>query len=203
MIIRILLLSISLSLFVFASDVNAGDLTTPETSKIQFDGQEYLYKWSHDDLHEFTPGEQSVTEQWNDMLTVNYYPVVSTAKDLSVIVNAVLSNYKDAGGIVLGVESIPKTKLKPAEFIIAAVFGASEAAEFAMVKFQLHEGIGASIAYAHRQYGPEAANDINDWMDDNGTRIQGELTKLTDLPSYEAFKAGKTSDVVSSLDQAI
>lgn len=196
-------MSLSLSFTAVVSNANATEFEARESSKISFDGQEYLYKWSSDDLHEFTPSEQDVTGQWTDMLTVNYYPVVSTGEDLAVVVSAVLSNYEDVGGIVLGVESIPRTKLKPAEYIIAVVFGAPEAAEFAMVKFQLHEGIGASIAYAHREYGADVGNIMNDWMDANGTRLQEVVTKFTDLPSYSDFQINEASELLSSLEQAI
>ena len=201
--IRTLLLSLSLSFTAVVGDANATGLGVSESSKISFDGQEYLYKWSNEDLHEFTPGEQNVTGQWADMLTVNYYPVVSTGEDLAVVASAVLSNYEDVGGIVLGVESIPGTNLKPAEYIIAVVFGAPEAAEFAMVKFQLHDGIGASVAYAHREYGADVGNIMNDWMDANGTRLQEAITKFTDLPLYSEFQMDESSEMLSSLEQAI
>ncbi|MFT5894946.1 MAG: hypothetical protein ACI8VW_001819 [bacterium] len=196
-------MSLSLSLTVITGDVNAREVGARESWKIWFDGQEYLYKWSSEDLHEFTPNEQSVTGQWTDMVTVNYYPVVSTGEDLAVVANAVLSNYEDFGGIVIGVESIPSTKLKPTEYVIAVVFGAPEAAEFALVKFQLHDGIGASIAYAHREYGADAGDMINDWMDGNGIRQQDRITNFSDLPSYADFQIDEASAILSSLEQAI
>jgi hypothetical protein len=201
MIIRILLLSLSLTLI--SGNANAREAGAIASSSVRFDGQEYSYKWSSDDLHEFTPGDQSVTGQWSDMVTINYYPIVSSGEDLSVVANAVLSNYEDAGGIVLGLESIPRTQLKAAEYIIAVVFGAPEAAEFALIKFQLHDGIGASIAYAHREYGADVGNLINDWMDGNGTRLQDRITKFSELPPYADFRAEDASVILSSLEQAI
>ena len=201
--IRILLLSLSLSFTAVVGEAHATEFGARESSQISFDGQEYLYKWSSDDLHEFTPGEQNVTGQWTDMLTVNDYPLVSSGEDLAVVANAVISNYEDVGGIVLGVESIPRTKLKPAEYIIAVVFGAPEAAEFAMVKFQLHEGIGSSIAYAHREYGADVGNVMNDWMEAHGTRLQEVVTKFTDMPSYSEFQKNESSELLSSLEQSI
>ncbi|MFT4727281.1 MAG: hypothetical protein ACI9UN_001776 [Granulosicoccus sp.] len=203
MIIRNLLLSLSLSLTLISGNVNAQEVGARESSSLRFDGQEYSYKWSSEDLHEFTPGNQNVTGQWTDMVTINYYPIVSTGEDLSVVANAVLSNYEDAGGIVLGVESIPRTKSKAAEYIIAVVFGAPEAAEFALIKFQLHDRIGASIAYAHREYGADVGNLINDWMEGNGTRLQDRITKFGDLPPYVDFQADDESVILSSLEQAI
>jgi hypothetical protein len=115
----------------------------------------------------------------------------------------VLSNYENVGGIVLGVESIPGTNSKLTEHIIAVVFGAPDAAEFAMVKFQLHEGIGASIAYAHREYGADVGNIMNDWMDENGTRLQARIATFSDLPSYADFQVNEASVILSSLEQAI
>lgn len=170
---------------------------------MSFDGQDYLYKWSSEDLHEYTPGEQNVTGQWNDMLTLNFYPSVSTAEDLAVVTNAVLANYEDVGGIILGVETIPATNFKPAEHIIAVVFGAADAAEFAIVKFQLHDGIGASIAYAHREYGADVGNVMNSWMDANGTRLQERITKFNNLPPVADFQIDESSAILSKLEQAI
>lgn len=203
MITRILLLSVSLLFSVIVGDVNARESDAKESSKILFDAQDYFYKWSNEDLHEFTPTDQSVTGQWVDMVTINYYPVVSSDEDLALVANAVLSNYEDVGGIVLGVESIPGTRSKPAEHIIAVVFGAPDAAEFAMVKFQLHDGVGASIAYAHREYGADVADIMNDWMDDNGTRIQEEITQFNEIPPYADFQKDESSAILSSLQQAI
>jgi len=201
--IRTLVLALSLCLTVNAGEVNARDIGASETSTIAFDGQEYSYKWSVDDLHEFTPGEQSVVGQWTEMVTVNYYPVVSSSADLGVITSAVLENYKDSGGIVLGVETIPETNSKPAEHIIAVVFGAPEAAEFAMVKFQLHDGIGASVAYAHREYGADVGNVMNNWLDENGTRLQDRITKFNDIPPHADFQATQDASVLSRLGMAI
>lgn len=203
MIIRILLLSLFLSLTLISDNVIAREVGARESSIITFDGQEYLYRWSSEDLHEYTSGDQSVTGQWTDMVTINYYPVVSTAEDLSVVAEAVLSNYEDAGGIVLGVESIPRTKSKAAEHIVAVVFGGPDTAEFALVKFQLHDGIGASIAYAHREYGADVENTINDWMEGNGTRLQDRITKFSDLPPSADFRNDEASAIMSSLEQAI
>lgn len=203
MTIRILLLSLSVFLSMSASGVNASDRGIRESTTIPFDGQEYAYQWSNDDLHEFTPGSQSVTEQWRDMVSVNFYPVVSSGEDLAVVANAVLSNYEDAGGILLGVESSPGTDKKPSEHIIAVVFGAQGVAEFAMVKFQLHDGIGASIAYAHREYGDEVGSLMNEWMEANGTRLKDRVIEFTGLPSYADFKNNSEAEMLSQLDQAI
>ena len=203
MITRILLLTFSVFLSTLTVAVNAGDLSAKESAKILFDGQEYSYKWSNEDLHEFTPGSQSVTEQWIDMVTVNYYPFVSTGEDLAVVANAVHANYKDVGGIVLGFETIPDTGSTTTEYLIAVVFGAPDAVEFAMVKFQMHDGVGASIAYAHREYGQDVANVINSWMEDNGTRIQDKISAFKGLPPYADFESDDSLDVLSQLEQAI
>ena len=204
MTIRTLLLSLTLITSATAlGSVNAQQLEAKESSTIAFDSQEYQYQWSNQDLHEFTPNAQSVNAQWIDMMTVNYYPMVSSVKDLGIVADAVLSNYKNNGGIVLGFESIAATDNKPAEYIIGVVFGAPDAAEFAMVKFQLHDGVGASVAYAHREYGTDVGGVINDWMEANATRIQDKMTTFSDFPPYSVFQYDNQSEVVSSLDQAI
>lgn len=186
-----------------SGDVYAREEGPRDSSKIVFDGQEYSYKWTSDNLHEFTPGEQSVTGQWKDMVTVNYYPVVATENDLALVTKAVLSNYEDAGGIVLGVETLPGSQSKPVEYVIAVVFGASELAEFALVKFLMHDGIGASVAYAHREYGTDMGTSINDWMDANGARLKEEITNFTDLPPHSDFQIEETIERLSRLGMAV
>ena len=54
------------------------------------------------------------------MITVNAYPDALDGKAPAVKTNAVLQNYKSQQAIVLKTDSIPRTKDRPAEHVIAA-----------------------------------------------------------------------------------
>lgn len=174
-----------------------------EVATVLFDNNEYFYRWSGDDLHEFTPGEQSVTGDWKDMLTINHFTDVSDPEELTILARDVLENYKANGGIVLGVDTLQQKGSQPAQYIMAVVFGAHEVAEYAVVRFQIQDGIGTSISYAHREYGEEVGERINSWMEANGPRIRQEISGLRDLPAYSEFRSEGKYAYLSALQQSI
>ena len=86
---------------------------------------------------------------------------------------------------------------------MAVVFGAHEVAEYAVVRFQIQDGIGTSITYAHREYGEEVGERINSWMEANGPRIKQEITGLRDLPAYSEFRSEGKYEYLNELQQSI
>lgn len=174
-----------------------------DVATVLFDSNEYFYRWSGEDLHEFTPGEQSVTSDWKDMLTINHFADVSAPEELTVLAKDVLENYRANGGIVLGVDTLQQKGSQPAQYIMAVVFGAHEVAEYAVVRFQIQDGIGTSITYAHREYGEEVGERINSWMEANGPRIRKEITGLRDLPAYSEFRSDGKYEYLNDLQQSI
>ncbi len=173
------------------------------TSVISFDNLDYGYQWSNDDLHEFTPEGQSVTGDWKDMLTLSHYTDISNAIELAEATQDILAHYEEAGGIVLGLESIEPVDNQASEYILAVVFGADEVAEFAFVRFRLQEGMGMSIAYAHRAYGEDAHKQINGWMKTHGSRLKQKIIALNDIPAYSEFQKNGTYELMSSFKHAI
>jgi len=135
-----------------------------DNSSLLFDSSDYFYRWSNADMHEFTPKGQAVDGEWEDMLTINYYKDVSDKPSLAEVAGAVLANYQEAGGIILGVDAVSAGDEDPSEYIMAVVFGATNIAEFAFVRFKIKDGMGVSLAYAHREYGENVGEQIDRWM---------------------------------------
>lgn len=195
-------LLISVALCMLTSSV-AWSNNDKDVATVLFDSNEYFYRWSGEDLHEFTPGEQSVTSDWKDMLTINHFADVSAPEELTILARDVLENYKANGGIVLGIDTLQQKGSQPAQYIMAVVFGAHEVAEYAVVRFQIQDGIGTSITYAHREYGEEVGERINSWMEANGPRIRQEITGLRDLPAYSEFRSEGKYEYLNELQQSI
>lgn len=198
--IRKLLISITLAVL---SSTTAWSNEAQDVATVVFDNNEYFYRWSGEDLHEFTPAEQSVTSEWKDMLTINHFADVSAPDELNLLAKDVLANYRANGGIILGVDTLQQKGNRPAQYIMAVVFGAHEVAEYALVRFQIQDGIGTSITYAHREYGEAVGERINSWMEANGPRIKKEITGLRDLPAYSEFRSEGTYEYLNDLQQSI
>src|ERR1051326_8157629 len=122
---------------------------------LNFNHTEYLHRWSQNGQHEFTPSGQEDLAKWADMLTLNFYQQVAEGEGLAGVANQVLENYKSQKAIVLKTDSVPRTIDKPAEHLIAVVFGRPTFLEAVQARFKLVNGKGVSIIYSHRVYGKE------------------------------------------------
>jgi hypothetical protein len=142
---------------------------------LNFNQTEYLHRWSQNDQHEFTPGGQEDLTKWTDMLTINFYPQVSDGDGLALVANQVLENYKNQKGIVLRTDSVPRTSQKPAEHMIAVVFGRPAFLEAVQARFKLVNGKGVAIIYSHRLYGKAAGPEMSAWLKENGPSTEKAL----------------------------
>src|SRR5207247_6342742 len=119
-------ITIFLLLVVACSTVEAQQ-TRPAASPTKpvfvFRGVGYFHRWSKNDQHEFTPEKQENLDRWSDMMTVNAYPDVHDGERLAENANSVLDNYKRHQAKVLKTDSIPRKADRPAEHVIAVVFG--------------------------------------------------------------------------------
>jgi hypothetical protein len=138
--------------------------------------------------HEFTPEGQEDLEKWSDMITVNVYPDAHDGDALAAKANAVLENYKNHNGSVPRTNSIPRTPDRPAEHFIAVVFGRPNFIEVAFARFKLVDGTGCSIVYSHRIYGEKVGDQMNAWLDHNGSKIEGTLMEWKDTPSPASLR---------------
>jgi hypothetical protein len=142
---------------------------------LNFNQTEYVHRWSQNDQHEFTPAGQEDLAKWADMLTINFYPQVNDGDGLALVANQVLENYKNQKGMVLRTLSVPRTSEKPAEHLIAVVFGRPTFLEAVQARFKLVNGKGVSIIYSHRVYGKAAGPEMSTWLKENGPSIEKAL----------------------------
>jgi hypothetical protein len=109
------------------------------------------------------------------MLTINFYPQVTDGESLAQAANQVLGNYKAQNGVVLRTSSVPRTTERPAEHLIAVVFGRPTFLEAAHTRLKLVSGNGVSIVYSHRVYGKAAGPAMSAWLKENGASIERAL----------------------------
>ena len=140
------------------------------------------------DQHEFTPEGQEDLEKWSDMITVNVYPNVHDGDALAAKANAVLENYKSHKGMVLRTNSLPRTPDRPAEHLIALVFGRSNFIEVAFARFKLVDGVGCSIAHSHRIYGEKVGDQMSAWLNRNASKVEKMLMEWNEIPSPASLR---------------
>ena len=155
----------------------------PAKPAFVFRGVGYFHRWSKNDQHEFTPEKQENLDKWSDMMTVNVYPDVHDGERLAGTANAVLDNYKRHQAKVLKTDSVPRTADRPAEHLIAVVFGRPNFIEVAFARFKLVDGTGCSFVYSHRIYGQKIGDEMSAWLSANGSDIEKALMEWSSMPS--------------------
>ena len=116
------------------------------------------------------------------MITIWMYPRAKSGEDLAATANAVLENYKTNKAIVLKTDSVPRTELKPAEHLIAVVFGRPDFIEAVFARFRMHNGVGSSVIYSHRIYGKNVGDQMSAWLKTNGPATERDLMKWDAMP---------------------
>ena len=152
-------------------------MASQKDAAFSFSGVPYFQRFSNNDQHEYTPSGQEDLKAWKDMVTINYYPKAKDGEALAATASAVLEKYKEAKGLVLRTASVPRTKDKPAEHLIAVVFGRPEFTEAAFARFRMHGDIGTSVVYSHRIYGKKTGNEMSAWLKKNGPATENNLMK--------------------------
>lgn len=188
---RIHSLSILLLLAITGATVGGRNMraAAPSTKPdFVFRDVEYFHRWSKDEQHEFTPEKQEDLEKWSDMITVNGYPNVDDGDGLAATANAVLENYKSHQARVLKTDSVPRTPDRPAEHLIAVVFGRPNFIEVAFARFKLMDGKGCSFVYSHRIYGEKIGDQTSAWLSANGPEIEKALMEWKSMPSAKSIR---------------
>jgi hypothetical protein len=166
-------------------EASRGASPTP-TRAFVFRDVGYFHRWSKNDLYEFTPEKQEDLDHFTDMITVNRYPAVSEGEGLAATANAVLENYKKHQAKVLKTSSVPQTADRPAEHLIAVVFGRPNFIEVAFARFKLVNGKGFSFIYSHRIYGEKVGDQMSAWLGANGEEVEKALMEWSSLPAPPA-----------------
>lgn len=155
---------------------------TAERRPITFADSEYIHRFSEGGLHEYTPPTQDDLSQWTDMVTLTYWDL-NDSKKLAQFANAVLADYKAAGGKIVDVDSVPRTEEKPAEHYIIAAFHRPEFAEVVFARFVINDGVGISIIYSHRSYGDNSREEVGTWFKKNANKRRQSLLEWDDFPN--------------------
>jgi hypothetical protein len=141
-----------------------------------------------DDQHEYTPAGQEDLKAWKDMVTLQYYRKAKDGEALAAVANAVLNNYKAANGLIVGTNSVPKTKDKEAEHLLVVIFPRPEFIEVAFARFRMDDGVGTSVIYSHRIYGKKIGNEMSEWLEKNGPNTEKTLKKWDAMPKPPTSK---------------
>ena len=155
---------------------------------MNFSGVDYFHRWSKGEQHEFTPLGQEDLKKWADMITLNGYPDVRDGDALAAKANAVLENYTNNRARVLKTSSVPRTADRPAEHLIAVVFGRPDFIEVAFARLKMIDGVGCSIVYSHRIYGEKIGDQMSAWLSANGPKVEKALMDWSAIPSPSAFR---------------
>ena len=182
--INLLRILLSLALAGSAVPVREGFAAEPSSKRaFVFGDVGYFHRWSKSEQHEFTPENQEDLNKWSDMITINGYPNVDDGERLAATANAVLENYKKAQAKVLKTRSVPRTKDRPAEHLIAVVFARPNFIEAAFARFKLVDGKGFSFVYSHRIYGEKIGDEMSAWLKANGEEVEKALMEWNSMPS--------------------
>ena len=149
---------------------------------------EYFHRFTNEDQHEYTPDGQEDLKAWTDMVTINYYRKAKDGEALAATAEAVLENYKSNKARIVRTDSVPRTKEKPAEHLIVAIFGRPEFIEVTFARFKLHDGVGCAVIYSHRVYGKKTGNEMSAWLEKSGPATEKNLMKWDAMPKPPAPK---------------
>jgi hypothetical protein len=151
-------------------------------------GIAYFHRFTTGDQHEFTPAGQEDLDAWTDMVTLHSYRSVRDGEELAATANTVLETYRANDALVLKTDSVPRTRARPAEHLIVAVFARPEFVEVAFARFRLYGGVGRAAIHSHRIYGKQAGNDMQAWLENNGRATELNLMKWEAVPEPWAPK---------------
>lgn len=124
-----------------------------KVAAFSFADVKYFHRFTQNDQHEYTPDAQEDLKAWTDMVTILVYPKAKDGEALAATANAVLENYKANRAVVVKTDSVPRTKDKPAEYLMVVIFGRPDFIEVAFSRFRMHDGVGSAVVYSHRIYG--------------------------------------------------
>jgi len=154
---------------------------SPAPPALTLKGVEYVYRWSRNDRHTFTPRGQEDLQRWTDMLTLTSYPTVKDGTSLAKTANTVLNIYKQNEAIVVKTASVPPTAEMPAEHLIVVLIPQKDLVEAVFARFKLVDGSGNSSVYSHRIYGKKNGPEIDAWLKQFGPDTERAILSM-DLP---------------------
>jgi hypothetical protein len=167
---------------------------TVTVTRVTFNGQEYVHRWSHQGQNEFTPAGQEDLDHWTDMVTINVPQGASTPEALADLANRVLNLYQ-SGGHILRTDSKPRTEGHEAEHLIVGVLGDKKFLEAAFARLLMADKKqGVVVVYSHRIYGAEVGPAMSTWLEKNGAGVEKALMAWGGVPPPPALRGLPESD---------
>lgn len=154
-----------------------------ERPSFTFVKQPYFFRYSKNNLAEYTPKKQTDLNKWTEMVTVNTYSQAKDGEALAKIANNTLALYKEYSAMIVKSDSKPRTEKSPAEHLIIAIFPQEKYTEVSFARFLLKGGRGYSIVASHRAYGEKSRDEISYWVIKNSGKYETELMGMTSIPS--------------------
>jgi hypothetical protein len=158
-----------------------------QQATLMFGGLEYQHRWSQRGQHEFTPKGQEDLARWQDMVTVNVHEAVGNDDQLKELATSVLGNYRRVGKI-LRAASGARSEKEPPEYFVAALFGNSEFIEAAFARIVMINRTGFVLVQSRRSYGADAAVQVGEWVQKNGSSVEKTLLDWSGVPSLANLK---------------
>lgn len=155
---------------------------------IDFQGQNFIHRWSQAGQHEFTPEGQQDLATWQEMLTLNVRDEVTDEEALANLANGVLGVYQKHGQVIR-TASVPRSDSQSAEHLAIALMGNPEFVEAAFARFVFHEGRGIILIYSHRTYGEGASDAMVGWLQTNMASSESRLMAWSPLPGKASLDA--------------
>jgi len=157
-------------------------------AKLNFGGQEYVFRTSINNRWDFTPASQPDPKAWRDRVTIVVRENVTTGAELSSIAGNLFATVGDVGEIVR-TDSVPNAQTHETDHFMAARLEGKGFTQAAFGRVALVEGKGMAIVYSHRSYGEHSTESSTGWMDRNGEGTERELMAWTGMPKIAQLKA--------------
>lgn len=180
--------------FVIFFAQNAASGLLPQTANKEkvaafaFADVKYFHRFTTGDQHEYTPDGQEDLNAWTDMVTLLLYPKARDGEALAATANAVLETYKANNAVVVKTDAVPRTREKPAEYLIVVNFGRPEFIEAVFARFRMHDGVGSAVIYSHRIYGKRVGDQMSAWLGKNGPTTERSLMRWDAMPKLPSTK---------------
>jgi hypothetical protein len=179
----------ALALVVLASPIAvAKEPAKPAPVKLDFGGQQYVFRTSINNRWDFTPASQPDPKAWRDRVTIVVRENVTTGAQLSSIAGNLFATVGDVGEIVR-TDSVPNPRTQETDHFMAARLEGKGFTQAAFGRVALVEGKGMAIVYSHRSYGEHSTESSTGWMDRNGEGTERELMAWTGMPKIAQLKA--------------
>lgn len=125
-------------------------------------GVTYLPRWNSATQFEYTPTGQEDLKRWSEMITFVDVPGLTSSGRLIQYRDALRAN-SSKDGAVLGEQCVPSDEA-PRECWLSTALKGDGFVETTISRITTVNGAGLVAIFAHREYGPQAADKATAWL---------------------------------------